>query len=398
MDVEYDPWYRNTDESDAQSGRISEAETIGTMVRTADDSSAGGISDLADCRQITFYRKFLHWSWSVKGQRGINMKTKILQALRECEDYVSGQELCDQLQVSRTAVWKKIKQLQEEGYEIEAVSNRGYRMVGCPDTIAAEEVESRLKTKWIGRDVRYFQEITSTNQYAKKIGEEGAPQGTLVIADEQTRGKGRFGRVWATPPGTAVAMTLLLRPKLPPERISMVTLVMGLAVAKACRELYDLPVGIKWPNDVVIDGRKICGILTEMSAEMYAVNFIVIGVGINTNIMEFPDELKETATSLKLVLGYEINRAELIAKVMELFERYYEMFEADGNLSGMVEDYQELLVNKGRMVRVLEPGNEYTGTALGINPEGELLVASEDGTVKVVYAGEVSVRGVYGYV
>ena len=326
------------------------------------------------------------------------MKSEILAALRESQDYVSGQELCEKLQVSRTAIWKKIKELQGEGYEIEAVPNRGYRIVGCPDIIAAEEVESRLKSKWAGHPIKYFEEITSTNQYAKRIGEEGAPEGTLVVADEQTQGKGRSGRVWSTPHGTAIAMTLLIRPKLPPASISMVTLVMGLAVARACRELYHLPVGIKWPNDVVIHGKKLCGILTELSAEMMSVNYVVIGTGINVNVKEFPEEIRKTATSIALELGHETGRAELIASCMEYFEVYYEKFIQAGDLSPLMEEYNELLLNRDQKVRVLEPGREYTGTALGINQNGELLVVREDGTRTAVYAGEVSVRGVYGYV
>lgn len=326
------------------------------------------------------------------------MKGEILAALRESQGYVSGQELCEKLKVSRTAVWKKIKELQGEGYEIEAVPNRGYRIVGCPDIIAAEEVESRLKTVWAGHPVKYFGEITSTNQYAKRIGEEGAPEGTLVVADEQTQGKGRSGRAWTTPRGTAIAMTLLVRPQLSPSRISMVTLVMGLAVASACRELYDLPVGIKWPNDVVIHGKKLCGILTELSAEMMSVNYVVIGTGINVNVKEFPEELQKTATSLALELGHETGRAELIAACMEYFERYYEKFMQTGDLSLLMKEYNELLLNRDRKVRVLEPGREYTGTALGINENGELLVVKEDGSRTAVYAGEVSVRGIYGYV
>ncbi|MDO5344718.1 MAG: biotin--[acetyl-CoA-carboxylase] ligase [Lachnospiraceae bacterium] len=326
------------------------------------------------------------------------MKSEILAALRESESYVSGQELCEKLNVSRTAVWKKIKELQGEGYEIEAVPNRGYRIVGWPDTIAAEEVESRLTTVWAGRPVKYFEEITSTNQYAKRIGEEGAPEGTLVVADEQTQGKGRSGRSWTMPRGTAIAMTLLIRPKLPPSRISMVTLVMGLAVARACRKLYGLPAGIKWPNDVVIHGKKLCGILTELSAEMTYVNYVVIGIGINVNVKQFPEEIQEKATSLFLELGRETGRAELIASCMEYFEGYYEKFIQTGDLSLLMDEYNELLLNRDQKVRVLEPGQEYTGTAQGINQVGELLVVKEDGTRTVVYAGEVSVRGIYGYV
>ena len=326
------------------------------------------------------------------------MKNEILRALRETDSYVSGQELCRKLGVSRTAVWKNIRSLQEDGYEIEAVTNRGYRLAGVPDTIAEEEVASRLQTERMGRQIRYFSRIDSTNQYAKRIAEEGAPDGTLIIADEQTAGKGRSGRTWVTPPAEAIAFTLLLRPKLSPDRISMVTLVMGLAVTNAVNSLHGVSAGIKWPNDVVIKGRKLCGILTEMSAEVRQVNYIVIGVGINANLTSFPEEIREIATSLKLELGRDINRAELIARVMAEFERLYAEFEAQGDLGAVMQEYNELCLNAGSKVRVLDPNGEYTGTSRGINSMGELLVETEDGKMQEVYAGEVSVRGIYGYV
>lgn len=326
------------------------------------------------------------------------MKNEILRALRETDSYVSGQELCRKLGVSRTAVWKNIRSLQEDGYEIEAVTNRGYRLAGVPDTIAEEEVASRLQTERMGRQIRYFSRIDSTNQYAKRIAEEGAPDGTLIIADEQTAGKGRSGRTWVTPPAEAIAFTLLLRPKLSPDRISMVTLVMGLAVTNAVNSLYGVSAGIKWPNDVVMKGRKLCGILTEMSAEVRQVNYIVIGVGINANLTSFPEEIREIATSLKLELGRDINRAELIARVMTEFERLYAEFEAQGDLGAVMQEYNELCLNAGSKVRVLDPNGEYTGTSRGINSMGELLVETEDGKMQEVYAGEVSVRGIYGYV
>ncbi len=326
------------------------------------------------------------------------MKKEILRALRETDGFVSGQELCSRLGVSRTAVWKNIRSLQDEGYEIEAVTNRGYRLAGVPDIVAEEEVGSRLETSRMGRQIRCFSRIDSTNQYAKKAAEDGAADGMLVIADEQTAGKGRRGRSWVTPPGETIAFTLLLRPKLSPDRVSMVTLVMGLAVAKAVNTLYPLKAGIKWPNDVVINGKKLCGILTEMSAEVMHVNHIVIGVGINANMTSFPEELSRIATSLKLELGRDVSRAELIAQVMAEFERLYEKFEEDGDLRAVSEEYNALCLNAESMVRVLDPNGEYTGTSHGINALGELLVETESGQVRNVYAGEVSVRGVYGYV
>ena len=326
------------------------------------------------------------------------MKSEILSALRKKGDYVSGQELSEQFQVSRTAVWKKIKELQSDGYRIEAVPNRGYRIAGEPDLITAEAVESRLDTVWAGHPVIYLAEVASTNQYAKKISEEGAGQGTLVIADFQNQGKGRLGRTWTTPAGTAVAMSLVLRPRLSPLRIPMVTLVMGLAVTKACRELYSVPVLIKWPNDVVVEGRKLSGILTEMSTELNRVNYVVIGTGINVNVTEFPRDLRDKATSVLLETGQAASRSELAACCLARFEEYYEKFLQTEYLSLLMEEYNSLLINRGRTVQVQEPEGNWRGTALGIDREGCLLVEKEEGSVEKVFAGEVSVRGVYGYV
>jgi BirA family biotin operon repressor/biotin-[acetyl-CoA-carboxylase] ligase len=358
----------------------------------------------------------------------MDSKNEILRALRECRGSVSGQELSEQLGISRTAVWKHIRALQEEGYAIEAASKKGYRLVGVPDTIAAREVGSRLNTKRMGKTIYYFETIDSTNQYAKRIAEgEGSPgrgkggmrpahdgmadafsagdtaqalarDGTLIIADEQTAGKGRSGRHWVTPPKEAVAFSLILRPGLAPERISMVTLVMGLAVADAFRSLYGIDAGIKWPNDIVAKGKKLCGILTEMSAEIGEVHYIVIGVGINANLTAFPEEIRSIATSLKLETGKDINRAELIAKVMENFERLYEVFEKSGSLKELKGAYQAVCMNVDRPVRVLDPKGAYTGTARGIDDEGNLIVETGEGACRKVSSGEVSVRGIYGYV
>lgn len=326
------------------------------------------------------------------------MKSKILSRLRSAEDYVSGQDLCREFGVSRTAVWKAVNQLKGEGYEIEAVQNKGYRLLGSPDVVSAEEVKSRLDTVWAGCRVRYFETLDSTNIAAKRMAEDEAPNGTLVIADKQTAGRGRRGRLWETPKGEAIAMTLLMRPKLRPEKASMLTLVMGMAVTKALNELLGLECKIKWPNDVVFEGKKICGILTEMSTEINVINYLVIGCGINANMTEFPEELKERAISLRMITGQEVNRAEIISCCMEYMEKYYSVFQETEDMSLLMEEYNRMLVSVGNEVCVLEPGHEYRGISEGINCAGELLVRREDGTVCQVYAGEVSVRGIYGYV
>ena len=326
------------------------------------------------------------------------MKDEILWELSHAKDYISGQELCEKFGVSRTAIWKVIHSLMEDGYEIESVQRKGYRILSRPDRITAEEVGSRMETSWAGKNPVYFERTGSTNTEAARLADQGAPEGTLVIAEQQDGGKGRRGRSWMTPAGSSIAMSLVVRPQIRPDRISMVTLIMGLSVAYACKDCYDLPVKIKWPNDVVVDGKKICGILTEMIAEVDYIKYLVIGTGINMNIEEFPEELKNKAASIHSLIGHRPDRAALIAACMKRFEEFYEKFIGTQDLSLLQTEYNQLLAGIGSAVRVLEPGNEYEGISRGINSMGELLVERKNGILEEVYAGEVSVRGIYGYV
>ena len=318
--------------------------------------------------------------------------------LRESQDYVSGQQICERFQVSRTAVWKVIKQLKEEGYEVEAVRNRGYRLSSLPDILSREEIVSQIDTVWAGQNVYYFTETDSTNIQAKRMGDQGAPHGTLAAAGQQTAGKGRRGRIWESPADQNIYMSLLLRPEIAPVKAPMLTLVMAYAAAMALRECTGLDVQIKWPNDLVINGKKICGILTEMSTEIDYINYVVIGTGINVNQMEFPEEIAEIATSLAIEMGHSVNRAKVVAAVLEAFEEDYEKFLEAGDLSELKEAYEAVLANKDQPVRVLDPKEPFEGVALGITPTGELRVQKEDGTITEVHSGEVSVRGLYSYV
>ncbi len=326
------------------------------------------------------------------------MKNEILRLLKERDTYISGQQLCNYFKVSRTSVWKVMEQLKKEGYQIEAVRNRGYHLLSSPDVISEAEISSMLKTQWAGKRIVYFDETDSTNNQAKVFGEKGDVHGTLFVADKQTAGKGRRGRGWDSPPGESIYMTLLLRPEISPERAPMLTLVMGLSVAEAIREAAGIEAKIKWPNDIVVDKKKVCGILTEMTTEMMYVNYVVIGVGINVNQQGFPDEIAKMATSLYKKTGKVYRRSELIAAVLERFEKNYDTFLRTGDLSGIQEAYDAALVNCGQEVKVLEPGHEYEAVAEGINENGELMVRLPDGRKKQVFAGEVSVRGIYGYV
>lgn len=326
------------------------------------------------------------------------MKTEVLKILREADSYVSGQQLCEQFGVSRTAIWKVICQLKEDGYEIEAVKNRGYRIRETPDVMTAEELHSRLETVWMGRECVYLKSVDSTNNCAKRLAEEGAAAGTLVVAEEQTGGKGRRGRNWTSARGENIMMTLILRPGIRPEHASRLTLLMAMGVAGGIRKVTGLPAGIKWPNDVVVNGRKVCGILTELSTEVDYINYVVIGAGINVNQEYFPEEIRNVAGSLYMETGKKVQRAELAAAVLEELEKLYGIFLQTEDLSALYQSYNELCVNRGHEIRVLDPGKEYTGITDGINASGELLVRRADGSVTCVYAGEVSVRGLYGYV
>lgn len=331
------------------------------------------------------------------------MKTEILKLLRETDGYISGQQISEQFGVSRTAVWKVIRQLQEDGYQVEAVRNKGYHIVDSPDVMTREELTSLMKTRWAGRNILYYDVTDSTNQRIKQAGDEGAPHGTLAVADRQTAGRGRRGRTWESPAGSSIYMSILLRPDVAPNKASMLTLVMALSVAEGIRECVgsgeDVPeLQIKWPNDIIINGKKLVGILTEMSAQVDYINHVTVGVGINVNMTEFPEEIADTATSLRLECGHTVKRAPLIAAVMERLEENYEIFLETEDLSGLLERYSTLLINRDRDVLIIGQKEKYQAHALGIDNTGELIVKKEDGTLEKIYAGEVSVRGVYGYV
>ena len=313
------------------------------------------------------------------------MKAEILRLLRETDGYVSGQELCNQFGVSRTAVWKAINQLKEAGYEIEAVQNKGYHLVSVPDRMDEVELASIRKTEWAGAETYYFDKIDSTNTKAKELAEEGHPSGTFVVADQQTAGKGRRGRSWDSLPGTGIYMTLMLKPDINPNHASMLTLVTAMAVANAMHRVTGAEALIKWPNDIVINGKKICGILTEMSAQFDYINHIVIGIGINVHNESFPEELQDHAGSLLLECGKRVHRADLIEAFLEEFERLYAIYLKTEDLSALQEEYDQLLVNRGRQVRVLDPKEPFEGKAMGITKKGELIV---DTWESVAHVGE----------
>ncbi len=326
------------------------------------------------------------------------MKADIIRLLKEYDGYLSGQELCNRLKVSRTAVWKVINQLKEEGYQIEAVRNKGYHLVESADVMTEAELRSCMGKGCMGSRIVFFDITDSTNTQARICAEAGALEGTLVVAERQTAGKGRRGKSWVSPPGDGIWMSLVLRPDIEPFRVSMITLAVALSVSAGIEEVCGLKTQIKWPNDVIVSGKKICGILTELSAEYDAIHYVIVGIGINVNTSQFPEELKDMATSLYLESGEKWKRSPIIASIMKWMDRYYEIFLRTGGLSELREEYTEKLANMGRQVVVLESKGTYEGICRGINQNGELLVEKPDGEVVSVRSGEVSVRGIYGYV
>lgn len=319
---------------------------------------------------------------------------RILELLRRQEGFLSGEDIGRELSITRAAVWKGIKKLREEGYEIEAVTNRGYRLTNPETMYNKRELEQGLKTKTMGQSIYFYEETDTTNNRARELALEGAPEGTLVVAEKQTAGRGRRGKVWESPLGTGIWMSLVLRPQIMPAEASVLTLLCGLATAEAIEAETGLSAGIKWPNDILINGKKAVGILTEMDCEMSEVHFVIPGIGINVNTASFPPEIADIATSLYLECGKTVSRRRLVHKVLERLEEHYETFLRTGSFTAMLEDYRKHCITLGKEVRVL--GREpFFAEALDITPEGELLVRRADnGKEEVVFSGEVSIRGV----
>ncbi len=330
------------------------------------------------------------------------MRDTILERLQNAEDYISGQQLSEDYGVSRTAVWKAVKRLKSSGYEIDSVPNRGYRLISSPDIFSGEVIQRALRTKNLAKKVVFYETTGSTNNDCRHLMEEGESS-ILVAAANQSAGKGRRGRQWVSPENASISFSLGLRPRLDVSRISMLTLVMALAVQRAIKGQTGLESLIKWPNDLVVDSKKICGILTEMNMEMEYVSSVVIGVGINISQTQFPEEIEDKATSLKMCMEEgkkqePVSRAALTAECVNCFEELYERVVKAGDLSPVRKEYEEKLVNRGRYVNVSDRAVSFGGIARGINDKGMLLVETDDGGIKEIYAGEVSVRGVYGYV
>lgn len=321
------------------------------------------------------------------------MKEKILAALENEGEYVSGEELSKTLGVSRTAIWKNIKNLRNEGYVISSVTNRGYKLEQKPDVLDKNKICEGLETELVGTELIILKTIDSTNEEVKRRASNGSVSGLIIAAEQQTGGKGRLGRVWSSGSG-GLYFTLLLRPELPPADIASITLSAGFAVCQAIREYTGLDAMIKWPNDVIIGNRKVCGILTEMAAQSDRIDYVAIGIGINVNIFDFPPELQKKATSLFIETGKEISRNDLfrcvIKKLDEVLSSFMFSFSADD-----MDIFKSLCATMGKRVTVERGGNIISGEAVDITPAGELVIRDDSKREFSVNSGEVSVQGIY---
>ena len=328
-------------------------------------------------------------------------REQVLQLLREQEGYLSGETLSRELSLSRAAVWKAVEALRKDGYSIEARTGLGYRLTGVPDALTEREIRRYLGDgELLGRQLHCLDTIDSTNTYAKKLAMQGAAEGTVVIANNQTAGRGRMGRQFQSPKDKGIYLTVLLRPDLPPSRLMPVTAMAGVAVCDAVEKVCGVRPGLKWPNDPVIGNRKLCGVLTEMSleGETGSVQYLVLGIGINVGqrAEDFTSDVAEIATSLNAHLGREVCRAELAAALIRELERLY-LTLLTGDLSEYLAAYRRDCVNLGKTVQLLGEGREVV-TAVDVDEEFGLVVRTAAGEEKTVRSGEVSVRGMYGYV
>ena len=311
----------------------------------------------------------------------MDYKEEIIGIIRGSRDqFISGEELADQLHISRTMIWKYIKSLRSEGYTIESVTNRGYKFIEAPDLMLPREIKKDLKTEFFGKQIYYYDEIDSTNLKAKEMAPECA-DGTIIITEQQFRGKGRMGKQWYSPKG-GIWFSVILKPDIPPDHIYRLTLMAGISVVEALEDI-GIKARIKWPNDVTINEKKICGILTEVEAQMDCVNFVIIGIGIDANIeMDMlPPIMRVSTTSLKEETGKDIDRVLLVQSLLERLEKDYNTY-LNGNFDSILNRWKEYSSTLNRRVKIVTRFKSIEGEAVGIDHDGALVIEMDDGTLE----------------
>ncbi|MFC0271630.1 biotin--[acetyl-CoA-carboxylase] ligase [Metabacillus herbersteinensis] len=322
------------------------------------------------------------------------LRSKLLDAFSKAEgEYLSGQKISEYLGCSRTAVWKHIEELRKEGYELDAVRRIGYRITKKPDKISSNEIQLGLTTSFMGRHIHFEEEVTSTQKIAHNLASEGAEEGTIVVSEQQSSGRGRLSRVWYSPKHTGIWMSLILRPQIPLSQTPQLTLLAAVAIVQAIEEVTTLKPDIKWPNDILVNGKKLVGILTELQAEADRVHSVIIGMGINVNHDQdhFPTDLQDIATSIAIEAGEKADRAELIQQILLKFEVLYNLYLSKGfkPIKLLWESYA-ISLNKTVVARTLH--GSLTGKAIGINEDGVLLLETESGNIEKIYSADIEVK------
>lgn len=325
------------------------------------------------------------------------MREKILKVILDNEkEFISGEELSKKLGISRTAIWKHIRILRSQGYNIESVNKKGYRLVDEPtDLLNPQNIYRNLKTKFIGKNVLHFETIDSTNDYAKKIGNE-LRDGSVIISEEQTKGKGRLGRVWESKAGEGIWMSIILKPNIIPNKAPFITLIAGASIVKALN-ILGVDAKIKWPNDITINNKKLSGILTELSAEIERVNYIVVGIGMNVKDTDFEEELKDKATSLYKE-NYNVSRVDIVKEILCQFEKLYLDYIEKDDKKEVLDICRQYSAIINKEIYVIKNDQKELVDCIGINEEGNLIIKNKDGNLEEIMSGEVSIRGVKGYV
>lgn len=320
--------------------------------------------------------------------------TRILSALHAHDHGVSGAELSQKLGLTRAAIWARIEELRRLGYEIEASPHRGYRLLNTPDVLHADDLLSRLgRTQVVGRDIRVFAQTTSTNDLVEKLARDGVKEGVVVFAESQTRGRGRLGRKWASPARKGLWFSVLLRPAVRPQETTQLTVAAATALARAIHGETGLRPEIKWPNDLLIRGRKVAGILTELAAELDRVKHVILGVGVDVNLgaADFPSELHKQATSLKLETGEPVSRSRLAVGILRELDRDYARVCAD-EFASLADEWAERCTTLGREVTILTGDRRIRGRAESLGEDGALLVRTEHGRLERVIGGDVTLE------
>lgn len=319
---------------------------------------------------------------------------KILSALRASPDGVSGVDLAEQLRISRAAIWARIEELRQLGYDIEAGPHFGYRLLGVPDVLHADDLLARLyQTKIIGRDIRVFEQTTSTNDVVEKLSRDGVKEGVVVFAESQTKGRGRLGRKWISPAHKGLWFSILLRPELRPQETTQLTVASATALCRAIQSETGLHPEIKWPNDILVGGKKVAGVLTELSAELDRVRHVILGIGVNVNLGagELPVDLRKQATSLKIEAGRAFSRADLATAILRELDSDYERI-CTGKFAELADEWEARCQTIGRHVTIQIGSRHVQGRAESLGESGELLLRTEHGHLEPISGGDVTLE------